>query len=476
MDSVWKKGLSVVVPAYNQGEVLEKNIRHIQGYLKQKGALFEIIIVNDGSTDQTKKILTSIQQELSLNIFTHEKNLGKGKAVATGVLAAQFPRVLFLDADLAIPIESTEPFLEALEQGKDIVIASRFVPGNAVETKVLWYRQILEKIYWLLRRCIIGIDHIKDTQCGYKLFHTEIAKDIFSQLTCNRFSFDTEILYIATVKGYTIKELPITLQNPTRSSIRIVRDSAQMFFDLLKIRYLRLRGAYTALPSKAPITFDDFGINEVTNKRIVTLLEHPRVKRVSVMMSGEWSTLQKEALVSSGKLLDIHLELPGNKDLERKVHGDFLSRFCFFIAQILKREYTRKKIESSWKEQIESFQKEFGKYPDGINSHEHVHFFPIFFPIVQKLAEQYNIPFIRLGRKYVMHFSFTAFVLGVLRIININALGLKNIQTSSSMLSYDWGINVLDEADERSEILYHVERDEEYIQLFSRLTVTTNRF
>jgi len=151
---------------------------------------------------------------------------------------------MFLDADLGIPVEELEKFLEEIDGGADIVIASRFVPGLKVMSPVLWHRKIMEKVFRLLRKVILNNWKIEDTQCGFKVFKKEVAKKIFAMATIERFAFDSEIMFIAKKFGYRVKELPVSLQNPTQSSVRILFDPLNMFFALLKIRAYDIRGKY----------------------------------------------------------------------------------------------------------------------------------------------------------------------------------------------------------------------------------------
>lgn len=241
-----KKSISVVVPCFNEGKTICKNLEKIESFLSSHFFDFEIIAVNDGSVDNTEEELRRAKEKIGhcLMIINNKINTGKGKAVKDGMLASQMEVFLFLDADLAIPIEETEKFMGELEKGYDIAIASRFVPGLKIKKPVLWYRKYMEKIFRLMRMVIIGNYEIQDTQCGYKMFSQKAAKEIFSLMTVERFAFDAEIVYIATKKGYKIKELPITLQNPSVSSIRIVGDSWNMFCDLLRIRSNDVRGLY----------------------------------------------------------------------------------------------------------------------------------------------------------------------------------------------------------------------------------------
>jgi len=188
--------------------------------------------------------LRRFQKEFPIRIIDNQPNEGKGKAVQRGILKSRFETVMFLDADLGIPIEELDGFLEEVKNGFDLVIASRFVPGLKILRPVVWHRRIMEKIFRLLRIIIINIWNIKDTQCGFKVFRREAAMKIFSRLTVKRFAFDAEVIFLANKFGYKMKELPISLQNPPESHIRLVRDPLNMTWDLLRIRVNDWRGKY----------------------------------------------------------------------------------------------------------------------------------------------------------------------------------------------------------------------------------------
>jgi glycosyltransferase involved in cell wall biosynthesis len=236
--------ISVIIPCLNEGKTIHQNIKKIHTYLKNNFESFEIIAVNDGSADNTLSELRLVRQEVPLKIINNEYNAGKGKAVRDGILAAEKETVLFLDADLAIPIEELKNFIEALQSGADIAIASRFVPGLQILKPVLWHRKIMEKVFRLLRMIILNTWKIQDTQCGFKVFKSQVAKKIFSMATIDRFAFDSEIVFIAKKFGYAIKELPIHLQNPKTTSVRLIFDPINMFSALLKIRFNDLSGKY----------------------------------------------------------------------------------------------------------------------------------------------------------------------------------------------------------------------------------------
>ena len=241
------KKISVIVPCYNGGKFIRQNVEKINDYLANNFFDYEIIIVNDGSFDDTREKILQVEKNLPKLVFIDNKiNFGKGHAVKKGILKSRYEIVMFLDADLAMPIEGLTNFVKTIEEGFDIAIASRFVPGLKVIKPILWHRQFMEKIFQILRMTIINNYSIKDTQCGFKVFSRETAMKIFPLITINRFAFDAEVIFVAMKNGYKIKELPIVLQNPTESSIRIYRDSLNMLLDLIRIRMNYFSGKYTA--------------------------------------------------------------------------------------------------------------------------------------------------------------------------------------------------------------------------------------
>lgn len=458
--------LSVVLPCYNQEPYLQKNMQEIFSFLTAQPFSFEVLVVNDGSTDGTRELLKDLQKEYSFQVLQHAKNLGKGRAVKTGVLAAQGTYILFLDADLAIPITETTKFLKTLEDQSEvsIAIASRFVQGHREIVPVLWYRRILERGFSLLRRYIIGLGTIQDTQCGYKMFRYEAAQAVFPLMTRQRFSFDAEVLFIAQKHGFRIQELPISLQNPVRTSLRLLRDSFLMLRDLVVIRWQDMRDWYDIVPQAVPnITLDDFGVNQKTNDRILAALESGRVTRVAVMMNGTFTDEEAGRLLASGVALDVHLELPGEQQ-EHTMHGTVVTRVSSFMRRLLAGELSPQVVLTDWQHQVARFEERFGKMPDGLNSHEHTHFFPLLYMKILKLAGETEVPFVRFGQRGLLVWQPVAWVLWVLHAVDRILFGIPK-ETSAVMISLDWGVHPRESARKDAEVLYHVERDEELVLL-----------
>src|SRR5687768_10828169 len=196
--------ISVVVSCYNEAARIRFSIETIHFYLRQIFKQFEILAVNDGSSDTTLQELSLIAERFGVKIINHEINEGKGKAVKDGVFQSQGEMILFLDADLSIPIEELGSFYKALTNGPDIAVASRFISGATEPKQRTWYRRFSGKGFQLVRMLILNSREIQDTQCGFKLFKREPAREIFSIMKVNRFAFDAEVLYLAKKLGYRI--------------------------------------------------------------------------------------------------------------------------------------------------------------------------------------------------------------------------------------------------------------------------------
>lgn len=228
--------LTVVIPAYNEEETLEDTVRGIAGYLDGLWDRYEIIIVDDGSTDSTLSLAKKLSGALkSVRVCGYEINRGKGFAVRTGMLKAEGCRVLFTDADNSTPIEELPALIAALEGGCGVAIGSRAVRGAIRTIHQPFYREFGGKVLNLFIR-LFAVRGIHDTQCGFKLFTKEAAIDIFSRAVIDRFSFDVEALYLARRMGYGVAELPIHWANRGASRVNPLRDGIRMFADIARIR------------------------------------------------------------------------------------------------------------------------------------------------------------------------------------------------------------------------------------------------
>lgn len=227
--------LSVIIPAYNEAGKIQDTILDISRYLERKNFLYEIIVVNDGSSDSTADLVRHLSQQLpALRLIDNLDNFGKGKAVKQGMLAAAGSVCLFTDADNSTRMEQFEKLLPFLENGFEVVIGSRALKDARIKVKQPRYRILLGKLGNKVIR-ILAAPGIKDTQCGFKAFSRAAAGKIFPSLKINGWGFDIEVLALARHFGFKIKEIGIEWLNDPRSHFK-ARD---YFFVLQEILFIR---------------------------------------------------------------------------------------------------------------------------------------------------------------------------------------------------------------------------------------------
>lgn len=232
--------LSVIIPAYNESHRIVFTLRELKRYLDSEKYDYEIIVVNDGSKDNTAEL---VKQLGFAKIITNSPNRGKGYSIKRGMLAAKKKWILFTDADLSIPISELRNF-EKYKESYDIIIGSKHLPDANIKVQQPTYRKIPGKVFAALVR-LFFLKDIMDSQCGFKLFSKESAKKLFSKQTISGFGFDVEILYLAQkYYKYRIKEVPITLINNKYSRLIVIRDSFKMFSDITRVFINELKGKY----------------------------------------------------------------------------------------------------------------------------------------------------------------------------------------------------------------------------------------
>ena len=236
--------LSIVVPAFNEAVRIGGSIQKIDAFMRQSPLSFELIVVDDGSTDNTTAVVRQAQAK-GLRLVHNERNHGKGYTVRQGVLAASGKYVLFTDADLSAPIEEASKLLDiAIKEGADVVIGSRAVDRKYIEKHQTRTRELGGMAFNLMVRLLLGL-RLQDTQCGFKLFDRQKSRRIFEQLTTFGFGFDPELLFLAKRNGLKICETPVRWSHAEGSKVSFLRDGIRMFLDLVRIRWNALIGRYS---------------------------------------------------------------------------------------------------------------------------------------------------------------------------------------------------------------------------------------
>ncbi|MDO9117439.1 MAG: glycosyltransferase family 2 protein [Nitrospira sp.] len=241
--------LSIVIPAHNEATRILPHLRSIHDSLSRQDRSYEIIVVDDGSQDDTIKVVRSFAKtDPALRVIPLPTCMGKGGAVRQGMLAARGRLQLFTDADGATAITELDRLEQAIRNGADVAIGSRSLASRqrGFEVNARWHRSILGGCFNAMVR-LGGIRGIGDTQCGFKLFERSVARDLFSVSTINGYGFDLELLFIAQQRGYRIAEVPVNWADQPGSKVRLVRDSIAMLREFTIIHRNAARGYYSPL-------------------------------------------------------------------------------------------------------------------------------------------------------------------------------------------------------------------------------------
>jgi len=234
--------LSIIIPAHNEESRLPQTLEKIFSYLETQEYTTEILIVENGSSDNTLEIAREYAARRDTLLVFHEENPGKGNAIKRGMLEACGDYRFMCDADLSMPIEELEKFMPSDEPGFNIAIASREAEG-AVRYDEPEYRHLGGRLINLAIRMFI-LPGLQDTQCGFKCFQADAAEAIFPFQSISGWSFDIEILFIARKRGYKIKEVPIQWYFDPDTKLRAINDALRMFRDIFLIHWNNLRGRY----------------------------------------------------------------------------------------------------------------------------------------------------------------------------------------------------------------------------------------
>ena len=235
---------SIVIPAYNEGTRLRATLEKVLAYMREQNLDAEVIVVNDGSRDNTAGIVREFAQTNSrLRLLENPGNRGKGYSVRNGMLNAHGEIVLFSDADLSSPIEEMAKLLQALQSGADIAIGSRWLRSELQTQRQPFHRQVFGRIFNLLLRLTLGLQ-FADTQCGFKVFTRRASQKIFPLQRIERWGFDPEVLFLARKFGFQVKEVAVLWGHSGGTRIHPLKDGSRMFLEMLRIRWYDLTGKY----------------------------------------------------------------------------------------------------------------------------------------------------------------------------------------------------------------------------------------
>jgi dolichyl-phosphate beta-glucosyltransferase len=235
--------LSIIIPSYNEEARLPATLSRIAGYTRSSNRAIEVIVVDDGSRDDTVAVAEKFRSEIpSLRVVANGKNRGKGYSVRHGMQEAHGDIVLFTDADLSAPIEEVEKLLPAMKTN-DVAIGSRAMDRSQITVHESHFREFAGIIFNKIVRLILRLPFV-DTQCGFKAFRRVPCKIIFEQQTIERFGFDPELLYLARHHGLHSVEISVRWGHSPATKVSMLRDSIQMFIDVFLIRWNSLTGKY----------------------------------------------------------------------------------------------------------------------------------------------------------------------------------------------------------------------------------------
>jgi dolichyl-phosphate beta-glucosyltransferase len=236
--------LSLIIPAFNEAARIGKSLDRIEAFLRAQPYTFEVIVVDDGSWDGTAAMVRErFAGRPEFRVHAHQRNQGKGGGIRTGMLLGEGQHLFFTDADLSVPIETLPKFLAQLEDGYDVVIGTRKSAGAVVQVHQPPFRELLGKAFTVLSNWILGL-RVSDFTCGFKGFRREAARTIFFRQQVLNWSFDSEILYLAKLKGFRVQELPVVWRNDQETKVRLWRDVITSLLGLLRIRLYHFQGKY----------------------------------------------------------------------------------------------------------------------------------------------------------------------------------------------------------------------------------------
>ncbi|OGI23740.1 MAG: hypothetical protein A3E91_02105 [Candidatus Moranbacteria bacterium RIFCSPHIGHO2_12_FULL_40_10] len=247
--------LSVIMPAYKEGERIGQNLLEIEKYFSDKNYDYEILVIVDGSPDNTAEIAKNYSGQVrNLRVIKNPENRGKGYVVRQGLLEARGKYRVFLDADGSTSINHLDKFLPEFENGYDVIIGSRDIEGAFIQIHQPKHREIMGNMGNWLIRITLGLWKYPDTQCGFKMLTDKSAREIASRMVVDRFGFDFELIILAKELGFKIKQMPVRWLNEEGSTVGLTGPNGfiQVLIDLFKTKWRLMTNKYNI--TKQPIT------------------------------------------------------------------------------------------------------------------------------------------------------------------------------------------------------------------------------
>ena len=239
---------SIVIPAYNEKARIGATLAEVVSCVEADGWNAEVIVVDDGSTDETVDIVKAVAaRHPMVHLLSNGTNRGKGYSVRNGMLRAAGGIVMFTDADLSAPMQEAHRLFTAIHEGADVAIGSRWLERGRQTIRQPLYRRFFGRCFNFVTRMIMRLP-FADTQCGFKAFTRQTAQTVFQLQRIERWGFDPEILFIALKRGYVVREVPVTWGHDERSRISYLKDGLQMLQELIFIRWNALTGVYRKNP------------------------------------------------------------------------------------------------------------------------------------------------------------------------------------------------------------------------------------
>jgi|SRR3989344_5286914 len=235
--------LSIIIPLFNEESRVEKAVSELEKYLSIQDFSTQVIFVDDGSTDKTVRKIKELKPKFDFEIISYRPNKGKGHAIKQGVAEAKGSYLLFCDVDMSTPLNEFNKFLPLVKKKIPVVIGTRKAAGAKIIKRQPFLRQKMGEVFTMLSNILLR-SSVSDFTCGFKCFSRGAAEKIFSFSTINRWSYDSEILFLANKLGFKIIEVPVVWKNDSRTKVNLFKDIIESFTDLLKIRLNDRAGHY----------------------------------------------------------------------------------------------------------------------------------------------------------------------------------------------------------------------------------------